>query len=330
MRSSSPTQGGLWETAQRFYSKSYAGDYIGFVILLLTLAFFEFSDPFHQMFTIDDPRIQHPHAEIERTPVRTCKTTSHPSFYIQNSITDFLFTAMLFLYALGIPALILLLTTLILPNRSAHKTHVVLLGLCLSLLTTSFLTDIFKNAIGRPRPDLIARCKPDPSTPHNTLVTIAVCTEADGHLLQDGWRSYPSGHSSFAFAGLGWLSLFLASQTHCLRPRASHITVLLCLAPLVGAALIAISRLEDYRHDVFDVVSGSVLGALVTAFNWRRYFPSLWASDCDEPYEPLETGRRGSGTVKRMRDEEEGYGAVSESARYSIGADGEDYRSSSR
>ena len=70
MRSSSPNQSGLLETAQRFYSKSYAGDYIGFVILLLTLAFFEFSDPFHQMFTLDDPRIQHPHAEIERTPVR--------------------------------------------------------------------------------------------------------------------------------------------------------------------------------------------------------------------------------------------------------------------
>lgn len=237
---------------------------------------------------------------------------------------------MLFLYALGIPALLLLIASLILPNRSVHKTHVVLLGLCLSLLTTSFLTDIFKNAIGRPRPDLIARCKPDPSTPHNTLVTIDVCTQADGHLLQDGWRSYPSGHSSFAFAGLGWLSLFLASQTHCLRPRASHITVLLCLAPLVGAAMIAISRLEDYRHDVFDVVSGSVLGAVVTTFNWRRYFPSLWASDCDEPYEPLDTGRRGSGSAKRMRDEEEGYGAVSESERFGIGADGEDYRGSSR
>lgn len=72
MRSSSPTQSGLWETAQRFYSKSYAGDYIGLVILLLALSFFEFSgEPFHQMFTIDDPRIQHPHAEIERVPVRT-------------------------------------------------------------------------------------------------------------------------------------------------------------------------------------------------------------------------------------------------------------------
>jgi hypothetical protein len=79
MRSSSPTQSGLWETAQRFYSKSYAGDYIGLVILLLTLSFFETSsEPFHQMFTIDDPRIQHPHAEIERVPVRTSlPPTSH-------------------------------------------------------------------------------------------------------------------------------------------------------------------------------------------------------------------------------------------------------------
>lgn len=240
---------------------------------------------------------------------------------------------MLFIYALGIPALILLLTTILLPTRSAHKTHIVLLGLVLTLLTTSFLTDIFKNAIGRPRPDLIARCKPAASTPHNTLVTIDVCTEkTNTHLLQDGWRSYPSGHSSFAFAGLGWLSLFLASQTHCLRPRASHITVMLCLAPLVGAALIAISRLEDYRHDVFDVVSGSVLGAFVAVINWWRYFPSLWAADCAEPFEPLEVvARRDGEGFKRVRDEEEGgYGAM-EAGRFSVGGDEvEGYRRGSR
>lgn len=237
---------------------------------------------------------------------------------------------MLFIYALGIPFALLLAATLLLPNRSTNKTHVTLLGLCLSILTTSFLTDIFKNAIGRPRPDLLARCKPAPKTPHNTLVTIDVCTETATHLLQDGWRSYPSGHSSFAFAGLGWLALFLASQTHCLRPRASHVTVLLCLSPLVGAALIAISRLEDYRHDVFDVVSGSVLGCVVTVFNWRRYYPSLWAGDCDEPYEPLEkgvSGRRSSskGAFARVGDEEEGYGSVA-GERFSIGNERDEFR----
>ena len=33
-------------------------------------------------------------------------------------------------------------------------------NLCHSLLLTSFITDVIKNAVGRPRPDLIARCKP--------------------------------------------------------------------------------------------------------------------------------------------------------------------------
>jgi diacylglycerol diphosphate phosphatase/phosphatidate phosphatase len=110
------------------------------------------------------------------------------------------------------------------------------------------------------------------------------------------------------------------------------LTVLVCLAPLVGAALIAISRLEDYRHDVFDVVSGSVLGAFVAVINWWRYFPSLWAADCAEPFEPLEVvGKREGDGFKRVRDEEEGgYGAM-EAGRFSVGGEeGEGYRRGSR
>lgn len=136
-----------------------------------------------------------------------------------------------------------------------------------------------------------------------------ICTETRHHLLHDGWRSFPSGHSSFAFAGFGWLSFFLASQTHVLRPRASLITVLACAAPLVCAALVAISRLEDYRHDVFDIVVGSLLGFSVALMNWRRFYPSLLSKACDEPYAPVTSGRSSpSGGFQRMRDEEEGVG----------------------
>ena len=49
--------------------------------------------------------------------------------------------------------------------------------------------------------------------------------------------------------------IFLASQMRVLRPGASLVTVIATLVPLVGAGLIACSRLEDYRHDVFDVVA---------------------------------------------------------------------------
>lgn len=176
---------------------------------------------------------------------------------------------------------------------------------------TTFLTDLFKDAIGRPRPDLIARCKPGPDAPQHEMVGVEICTETNHHVLHDGWRSYPSGHSSFSFAGLGWLALVLASQTHVLRPRANLATVLVCMAPLVGAAMIAISRLEDYRHDVFDVVSGSVLGLAIAYFNWRRYYPSLLDKQCHEPYMALTAGNGTSspnGGFQRVRDEEESYG----------------------
>lgn len=63
--------------------------------------------------------------------------------------------------------------------------------------------------MGRARPDLIARCKPKEGTPEHELVTYLVCTETDHHTLHDGFRSFPSGHSSFSFAGLGYLSLFV-------------------------------------------------------------------------------------------------------------------------
>jgi diacylglycerol diphosphate phosphatase/phosphatidate phosphatase len=135
-------------------------------------------------------------------------------------------------------------------------------------------------------------------------VTWRVCTETDSHTLHDGWRSFPSGHSSFAFAGLGFLSLFLAGQLHALRPRTDLARGLLALAPLLGAALIAISRCEDYRHDVYDVTIGSILGFLVAHFSYRRYYPALRSSRCDRPYPAPSEAVSGKGKSK-ARDEEE-------------------------
>lgn len=74
-------------------------------------------------------------------------------------------------------------------------------------MLATFLTAVVKNSVGRPRPDLVARCKPKKGTPEHSLVTIEVCTEESHHTLHDGWRSFPSGHSSLAFSGLGYLAL---------------------------------------------------------------------------------------------------------------------------
>ncbi|KAL8974361.1 MAG: hypothetical protein Q9197_001406 [Variospora fuerteventurae] len=250
------------------------------------------------MFSLSDIAIQFPHAEVERVPVRY----------------NILSSALL-------PLIILtLITTLLSPSQSPnrlHKVHVTILGLLISLLLTSFLTDTFKNAIGRPRPDLLARCKPAKGTPTNKLVTIAVCTEKNHHTLHDGWRSFPSGHSSFAFSGLGYLSLVLAGQLHTFRPRTDFLRALAALAPTVCAAMIAVSRCEDYRHDVYDVTVGSALGFTIAYLSYRRYYPALRSRRCDAPYasraETTEKKNRGKGVLDEegrvgddVHDEEDG------------------------
>lgn len=272
-------------------------------------------EPFHRLFFVNDLAISFPHAEFERVPV-----------------------AWNVLYA-GFVPLVAVLALNFLTGASRHKHHVTVLGLLIALVLTSFLTDTIKNAVGRPRPDLVARCKPAPGTPENTLVGIEVCTETRGHVLHDGWRSFPSGHSSFSFAGLGYLSLFLAGQvrlfvvgggirgppgaagehgddnsgdeekTRAVYARGDLARALFCLAPLLGAAMIAISRCQDYRHDVYDVCTGALLGYVIAFWSYRRYWPSLSSWRCHKPFPGPreETGARGP-SYGRLRDEEEGLG----------------------
>lgn len=193
--------------------------------------------------------------------------------------------------------------------------------------------------VGRPRPDLIARCQPLPDTPPNKLVGVEICTQTDHHTLHDGWRSFPSGHSSFAFAGLGYLALFWCGQFRAFSTSSSSspgggssgimdgmekvlvkrdlLKALLCLSPLLGALMIAISRCMDYRHDVEDVCVGSLMGWVITYWSYRRYWPRLSNGRCGEPYSGMNgergdqgdlLGGNGARRYSRVRDEEEAVG----------------------
>lgn len=96
---------------------------------------------------------------------------------------------------------------------------------------------------------------------------------------------------------------------HVLRPRTDLARVLLALAPLVGAALIAISRCEDYRHDVYDVTIGSLLGILIAYFSYRRYYPPLRSPRCDIPF----PSRGAKSTNHRRGKQKENHRAVARS-----------------
>ena len=153
-----------------------------------------------------------------------------------------------------------------------------ILGLLLSEGAAFVITSALKNAAGKPRPDLIDRCQPTPGSqdsPVFGLSNSSICTQTNHAILKDGFRSFPSGHSSSAFAGLFYLSLYLAGKLHLMDNRGEVWKTFLVLLPTVAAALIAVSRIMDARHHPFDVISGSLLGILVAYGSYRQYFPSL-------------------------------------------------------
>ena len=52
--------------------RSYAADYLGFVLLLTAYLFIVATvEPFHRMFSLDNLAIQYPHATVERVSVCT-------------------------------------------------------------------------------------------------------------------------------------------------------------------------------------------------------------------------------------------------------------------
>jgi membrane-associated phospholipid phosphatase len=71
--------------------------------------------------------------------------------------------------------------------------------LLLSTAAAYTITGALKNATGKPRPDLIDRCRPKDGSadpPVFGLVTSDICTQTNHAILKDGFRSFPSGHSS--------------------------------------------------------------------------------------------------------------------------------------
>ncbi|KAI0873493.1 acid phosphatase/Vanadium-dependent haloperoxidase [Hypoxylon argillaceum] len=156
-------------------------------------------------------------------------------------------SALLLTFNAGVPiAVILVVALLFVPGRTVPKgtpssliwrrklweLHIGWLGLALSLISAWIVTQGMKNLFGKPRPDLLSRCMPDVArvmdhivgfsspllakdtgaTYNGQLVSASICTNPDKAFLDDGFRSYPSGHSSSSAAGLIYLSLFLASK----------------------------------------------------------------------------------------------------------------------
>ncbi|KAF1837202.1 acid phosphatase/Vanadium-dependent haloperoxidase [Decorospora gaudefroyi] len=207
---------------------SYIFDWIVLVGIVAVSGSWHFVEPFKRPFSPVDLTISFPFQTSEIIPIW-----------------------LLGVCAFGAPAVIIMVVCLIfVPGPTAERgTPKALIwrrklwewntgsmGLGLSLAIALLITQGMKNLFGKPRPDLLSRCQPDLSRiqefavnpvgavfdPAWVLVTPGICTNTDMSMLNDGFRSFPSGHASFSWAGLLYLTLFLASKFSVAIPFLPH------------------------------------------------------------------------------------------------------------
>ncbi|XP_010549902.1 PREDICTED: putative lipid phosphate phosphatase 3, chloroplastic isoform X2 [Tarenaya hassleriana] len=184
------------------------------------------------------------------------------------------------LYAVLLPLLIFI--AVYFRRRDVYDLHHAILGLFYSVLVTAVITDAIKNAVGRPRPDFFWRCFPDGKDVYNQLGNV-ICHGEKG-VIREGHKSFPSGHTSWSFAGLGFLSLYLSGKIQVFD-RKGHIAKLcIVFLPLLFASIVGISRVDDYWHHWQDVFAGGLLGLVIATFCYLQFFPPPYHAEGWGPY----------------------------------------------
>jgi len=182
--------------------------------------------------------------------------------------------------------------------RSFWDVNNAVIGLLYSLITAAVFQVFLKWLIGGLRPHFLAVCKPDISLATHQgyngkgymqlYYTREICT-GDEDQINDALESFPSGHTTAAFAGFIYLSLYINAKLKVFSNYHPAMWKLIAVyAPVLGATLIGGALTVDEYHNWYDVVAGAIIGTAMAFSSYRMTYASIW--DWRYNHIPLDRG----------------------------------------
>lgn len=105
-----------------------------------------------------------------------------------------------------------------------------------------------------------------------------ICT-GDKYQIDDSLQSFPSGHTTAAFAGFVYLFLYLNAKLKVWSDQHSaHWKLVLTYLPIFGAVLVGGTLMADDYHHYHDVVGGATIGSVMAFSSFRIVYASLFDS----------------------------------------------------
>ncbi|KAG5994606.1 hypothetical protein E4U54_003048 [Claviceps lovelessii] len=161
------------------------------------------------------------------------------------------------------------------------------LGLLYALITAAVFQVFLKWLIGGLRPHFLQVCKPDVQRAktlaglnakgyQQLYFTPDICT-GDRKEINDSLESFPSGHTTAAFAGFVFLYLYLNAKLKVFSNYHPAMWKLVLLyAPILGATLIGGALTIDEYHNWYDVVAGAIIGTVMAFSAYRMTYAAVF------------------------------------------------------
>ncbi|RFU76037.1 hypothetical protein TARUN_6198, partial [Trichoderma arundinaceum] len=160
------------------------------------------------------------------------------------------------------------------------------IGLLYSLISAAVFQVFLKWLIGGLRPHFLDVCKPDINRIKNQgldrsgylqiYYTRDICT-GDPDEIDDSLESFPSGHTTAAFAGFVFLYLYLNAKLKVFSNYHPAMWKLVLLyAPILGAVLIGGALTIDEFHNWYDIIAGAIIGTVMAFSAYRMTYAAIW------------------------------------------------------